>query len=253
MLLLNQTDCILLHQSAHKRCIELWYGLFFTENFRSCFEIKDNDNWQESCLITGHLVSALRDQVPFRTADHAASLRDGRAAVRRKSVAKAMASLEATIAGATEVVTRWLRQATKTGAWLTVQPSTVNGTELGAQEWQDAAFLRYDIEPPDLPKYCDGYNTWFLICHALDWKRGDLVTARHNELRDGVADLAGKAFTPTNVHNNPLIYQCCAVKRTKSKPAGPSGITDTEDTWLEATEKKGDLLLRDLSYTGFTV
>ena len=42
----------------------------------------------------------------FRTEDHAACLRDGRAAVRRKSVAKAMASLEATIAGSPEVVNR---------------------------------------------------------------------------------------------------------------------------------------------------
>ena len=114
------------------------------------------DNWQASCVITGHLVSALRGQVPFRTVDHADCLRYGRAAVRRKSVAKAMASLETTISGAPEVVTRRLRRATKTGAWLKVQPSTINGTEMGAQEWQDAALLRYGIEPPDLPKYCDG-------------------------------------------------------------------------------------------------
>ena len=39
------------------------------------------ENWQASCVITGHLVSVLRGQVPFRTADHAACLRDGRAAV----------------------------------------------------------------------------------------------------------------------------------------------------------------------------
>ena len=35
------------------------------------------ENWQASCVITGHLVSALRGQVPFRTADHTACLRDG--------------------------------------------------------------------------------------------------------------------------------------------------------------------------------
>ena len=28
-----------------------------------------------------------------------------------------------------------------TGSWLTMQPSTVNGKELGAQEWRDALFL----------------------------------------------------------------------------------------------------------------
>ena len=77
------------------------------------------ENWQASCVITGHLVSALRGQVPFRTADHAACLREGRAAVRRQNVAKAMASLETSISRAPVEVTRRLRRATKTGAWRT--------------------------------------------------------------------------------------------------------------------------------------
>ena len=85
------------------------------------------DKSLSSCVITGHLVLALRGKVTFRTAHHAACLGDGRAAVRRKSVAKEMASLEATITRDLEVVTRQLRRATKTGAWLTMQPSTVNG------------------------------------------------------------------------------------------------------------------------------
>ena len=107
--------------------------------------------------------------------------------------------MAATIVGVPVQGTCQLQQATNTGAWMMVQPSTFNGTELGAQEWRDAAFLRYGLEPPDLPKYCDGCNTLFLIFHALDCKRGGLVTARHNELRDGVADLSGKAFTPSHV------------------------------------------------------
>ena len=86
-----------------------------------------------------------------------------------------------------------------------MQPCTVNGTDLGVQEWQDAAFLRYGLEPPDLPKYCDRCNARFSICHALDCKMGGLVTAHHNELRDRVADLAGKAFTPSHMRNDPLI------------------------------------------------
>ena len=47
-----------------------------------------------------------------------------------------------------------------------------------------------------------------------------------------------------------LIYQGCAMKRTKAKPAGPSGITNTEETPPEATEHKGDLLLRELWQNG---
>ena len=125
-------------------------------------------NWQASCVITGHLVSVLRGQVPFRTADYAACLRDGRAEVRQLNVAKAVASLETTIARSPAVVTFRLRRETKTGAWLTVQPSTVNGTELGAQEWRDAALLRYGLNPPELPKNCNGCNARFSIFHTLD-------------------------------------------------------------------------------------
>ena len=52
-----------------------------------------------------------------------------------------------------------------------------------------------------------------------------LVRSHHNELRDGVADLAGKAFTPSHVRDDSLIFAGCAVKRTKAAPAGASGST----------------------------
>ena len=65
-----------------------------------------------------------------------------------------------------------------------------------------------------------------MISHALDCKKGGLVTARHNELRDGVSDLAGKALTPSHVRDDPLIYSGRAVKRTKAAPAGAGGISN---------------------------
>ena len=87
-----------------------------------------------------------------------------------------------------------------------MQPSTVNGTELVAHEWLDALFLRYGLDPPDLTKYCDGCNIKFTICDTLNCKGGGLVMARHNELHDGVTDLAGKSFTCSHVRNDPLIF-----------------------------------------------
>ena len=141
-----------------------------------------------------------------------------------------------------------MRRAAKTGAWLTVLPSTVNGTELGAQEWCDALFLRYGLEPPDLPTHCNGCEARFTISHALDCKKGGIVTARHNDLRDGVADLAGKAFTPSHVRYNPLIYSGCAMSRTKPMPAGSNITNPTGETTAapEVTEQKGGLLIQDL-------
>ena len=75
-----------------------------------------------------------------------------------------------------------------------MRPSTVNRTELGAQEWRDALFLRYGLETPDLPKSCNGCKVRISISHALDCKKGGLVMVRHNDLRDGVADLSGVGF-----------------------------------------------------------
>ena len=132
-----------------------------------------------------------------------------------------------------------------------MQPSTVNGTELGSQEWRDTLFLRYGLEPLDLPTHCYSCQANFSISHDFDCKKDGLVTARHNELRDGVAELAGKAFTPSHVRNNPLIYSGCAVKRTKATPAGASGKNDQAGAPPpEATEQKGDLLICDLWKNG---
>ena len=132
-----------------------------------------------------------------------------------------------------------------------MQPSTVNGTDLGSQEWRDALFLQYGLEPPDLPTYCDGYQAKFSISHALDCKKGGLVAACHNELSDGVEDLAGKDFTPSHVREDPLVYSGRSVKSTKAAPSGVNGNSgQTAGQLTEVTEQKGDLLIRDLWQQG---
>ena len=99
--------------------------------------------------------------------------------------------------------------------------------------------------------YCDGCQAKFLISHPLDCKKGSLVTVCHNDLRDGVSDLAGKALTPSHVRDDPLIYSGCAMKRTKAVPSRASG-TSTESVVQppEVTEQKGDLLIRGLWQQG---
>ena len=47
----------------------------------------------------------------------------------------------ATIEGVPVQGARRIQQSTNTGAWLTVQPSMVNRTELGEQEWCDTLLL----------------------------------------------------------------------------------------------------------------
>ena len=60
---------------------------------------------------------------------------------------------------------------TNTGDSISVPTSTVNGIDMGYQEWCDYLFLHYGIEHPDLPLDCDRYGALFLINHALDLKK----------------------------------------------------------------------------------
>ena len=190
----------------------------------------------------------LKFQEEFLTYDHSAELQDERAEVRKRIVLRAEKALAETLAGDPVQDSRCLRRSKNMGAWLTVHPSTVNGMKLGAQKWQDTTFLRYGRYPPDLPKYCDVCNAAFSICHALDCKRGYLVTARHNDLLDCVADLAGKSFTQTHVHNNPLILASCTMKGTKANT--DRSKTTPSTPYLEAMEQKDNLLIRDFQKNG---
>ena len=128
------------------------------------------------------------------------------------------AALEEAVASAPILEAHQLRRLTMTGAWLTILPSKLNGTEMGDQEWRNSLFLHYVIETPDLPHHFDGCNYAFSICHTLDCKKGGLIINLHDELHDGFADLTGKEFTPSHVRDDPLIHPCRAVREGK----GPS-------------------------------
>ena len=57
------------------------------------------ENWKASCVITGHLGSALRVQVEFLTADHLACLWEEQMAVWRRGQQRAEESLTAALEG----------------------------------------------------------------------------------------------------------------------------------------------------------
>ena len=192
------------------------------------------DNWTTYCVITGHLVAALRGQEEFSTAYHNSYLKEGRVGVRKRNAKQLEEALVDNLVGTPVQVERQLRRATKTGAWLTVQTSIVNSMELGAQECRYVLFLLYVVDPPDLPKFCNNCKAAFSVCLALNLKKGGLVTAHHNELYDKVADMSGKAFTPTHVCDYPLIFAVSDMHRPKAQPYGP--INPPSKKKPEATE-----------------
>ena len=115
-------------------------------------------------------------------------------------------------------------------AWISIAPSTVNGTDLGAQEWRDYLFLQCGIKPPYLPRHCDGCRIGFSISHALDCNKDGLVTSLHNELCDGVDNPSRKVLTSTRMHKDPVINPCHYVRSGKdflAKSNPPNNLTGT--------------------------
>ena len=85
-----------------------------------------------SCVITGHLVAALRGTAEFRSGDRALLMEEGREEIQRRHTEAAEAALGEAWAYASMEDTQWTGRIQRTGAWLSVLLSTVNGTELGA-------------------------------------------------------------------------------------------------------------------------
>ena len=72
--------------------------------------------------------------------------------------------------------------------------------------------------------------------------------ACHNDLRDEVADLVSKSFTPTHVWDDPLIFTGCAMKRTMANLATSKTTPSTKK--LDSMEHKGELLIHELWQNG---
>ena len=73
------------------------------------------ETWTASCVITEHLVAALRCQVELRTADQSACLREGQMAVRKRGAQQVEEALEVTIAGFPVQGARPRRTSSETG------------------------------------------------------------------------------------------------------------------------------------------
>eukprot|EP00978_Attheya_sp_CCMP212_P040963 scaffold229254_cov51-Attheya_sp.AAC.7 len=96
---------------------------------------------------------------------------------------------------------RIIRRGGKMGGWLTVLPNVMNGSILSDLEFRGGLCLCYAMTLQNLPTHCDGCNTKCNIDHALNCKKGGLVIARHQEVKDELGFLATLATSPNAVGN----------------------------------------------------
>jgi hypothetical protein len=201
-------------------------------------------NYDASVLVVSHLMAAMRGVDVFQTADHLAIKRSTTSEVRTRKRAKNESDLTSITSKLNCDLRRTILRGKETGNYLSCVPSTINGTALSQQEFQDAIQLRYGRSPGDLPSHCDGCGQKFSIPHALECKKGGLVNLRHNEIRDELIDLASKAFIPSAVRDEPRIYP--------GRPAAPMPDLDPADPSVtriyprKGGEERGDVLIRGL-------
>ena len=128
-------------------------------------------NWRESCVITGHLIEVLRGTAEFWSGDHSLLMGEVRYEIHQRHADAAETALGEDWAAMSTENACLMGRITRKGAWLSVIPSTVNGTELGAPDWRDSIFLHYGIDPPDLQDHCNGCGAAFDICYTLEYKK----------------------------------------------------------------------------------
>jgi hypothetical protein len=180
-----------------------------------------DNNFEASTLVCSHLLAAFRGVEPFSSEEHLPVQKTVIAELKVRKTALNEFTLDSILKGLDCDTRRTILQGKETGQWLSVMPSTLNGTELSPQEFRDSLHLRYSRTPGDLPTHCDGCDAKFSIRHALECKVGDLIIMRHNEVNDELGDLASNAMTPSAVQAEPLISKGSTANEINAQDALP--------------------------------
>jgi hypothetical protein len=96
---------------------------------------------------------------------------------------------------------------------------------------------------PDFPAHCDECDVGFTLQHALCCKKGGLVISCHNEIRDGLIHMTGKAMTPSAICDRPLIQTGCIAENTTACPTKCNDCKSEERAEATGKSECGDLIL----------
>jgi hypothetical protein len=201
--------------------------------------------YEASTLVNVHLLAALKGNEVFHSADHKAASREVRSELKSRKKAKDDSELKSILSNLSCDLRRTILRGKATGQWISVMPSTVNGTVFSTQEYRDAFLLRYGRCPGDLQPHCGGCGQKFCVRHALECKKDGNVISRHNEIRDELADLAAKAIIPSAVRNEPFIPASFpAVKMPELDPHDQPAVS--RNLQKSRGEIRGDVSIRGL-------
>ena len=193
-----------------------------------------------SAAATGCLTASLiRNDGTFAIDEHNRTARKATQAARKSRIDDEMLSLTRRGEGNATKQRRDKRN-TKNGAWLTVVPTEKNGTVLLPTEWRDSVKLRYNFSPQGMQTHCDGCNSAMTVEHALSCKKGGLVHARHDELRNALHNMCCEATSSSRCSREPKIHMRAHHGRQRA-PRGTSTPTAIPPQTPNTTEERGDV------------
>ena len=123
--------------------------------------------------------------------------------------------------------------------WLTVLPVARHHFDLSTTKFSDTLALCHHQPSVRMPAHCDGCGATFSLEHALDCKKGGLVTQRHNEVRDALGDIASLAYR--EVTKEPVVKE---PDKTRNLPALGADL-GVRGVWQPQTEALFDIHVTD--------
>mmetsp|Transcript_13622 Transcript_13622/g.28127 ORF Transcript_13622/g.28127 Transcript_13622/m.28127 type:complete len:216 (+) Transcript_13622:278-925(+) len=139
----------------------------------------------------------------------------------------------------------------KNGSWLTTMPNKLNGTELSAEQFRDSLRPQFGLKPQNMPTHCDGCHQRFTVGHALQCRKGGLITQRHNDMVATVGALCRTAFTKSSVRDEPSIpnYQTLGQVNgnngEQNQPQALRGDLSVNSFWRTGTQAIFDIRVTD--------
>jgi hypothetical protein len=100
--------------------------------------------------ITGALMESLVERSPLNTIVYSQGASQIQKDCCRDRMIQDKQTLEDLKVASSSLIIEWCQmdRATETGAWLTVIPDRLNGTDLSADEFRDSLLLRFGLTPP---------------------------------------------------------------------------------------------------------
>eukprot|EP00731_Ephydatia_muelleri_P028196 Em0019g1069a len=166
-----------------------------------------NVAYTTSRACTNLVVDAIKNNADFVVSSYSANVRSVKTEKHKELAMMQTMECDSVLVSLGNDTRRAVQRAIdgKTSAWLTVMPIACHHFDLSSVEFRDALSLRYHRPLLKTPGHCDGCGEEFSFQHALDCKKGGLVTQRHNEVRDALGDLA--AIVYKDVVREPIVQE----------------------------------------------